>query len=206
MYVFTVNRDMIKAMETSVKDTVAMVRQMRKIAIAKFVIPFCFAGAVVLLFWFAGPEVYTDYAKVFGIYSFMPIGGAVAVIPVGLNLGIPPAYLISFILFTDADVALFLVWNFKYANKIPVLGKLVVITEEKGEKAIKKYKWAMRFGFIGLMLFVIFPLQWTGSAVGAMAGRLIGMTAGMTWLAVVAGCFIRSLLATLICIGVISFL
>ncbi|MHC1600588.1 MAG: small multi-drug export protein [Candidatus Methanospirareceae archaeon] len=196
---------MIKEMETSVREKVNEIRQMKMIAIAKFIIPFCLAGVAVLLLWFAGQEVYTKYAAVFGIYSFMPIGGAVAVIPAGLRLGIPPAGLISFILFTDSVLALFLVWNFDYAKKIPGLGKFVERVEENGEKAIKKYKWAKRFGFIGLMLFVMFPLQYTGSAVGSMVGRLIGMPPLMTWLAVVAGCFLRSLITTLIYYGVLSF-
>lgn len=188
------------------KEKVEMVMQMRKIALAKLVIPFCIAGATVLFFWFAGPDIYTKYATVFSIYSFMPLGGAVAAIPAGLKLDIPPEGLISFIIFTDAVLALFLVWNFDYARQIPVLGKLVERAEEGGEKVIRKYKWAKRFGFMGLVLLVMFPLQWTGSAVGAIVGRLIGMTPLMTWLAVVLGTFIRSTLTTLISIGVLSFL
>jgi uncharacterized membrane protein len=101
---------------------------------------------------------------------------------------------------------MFLVWNFDYAKKIPCLGKLVERAEESGEKAIRKYKWAKRFGFIGLVLLVMFPLQWTGSAVGSIVGRLIGMPPLMTWLAVIVGTSIRSTLTTLISIGVLSIL
>ncbi len=193
-------------MEINAKEKMEMVMQMKKIALAKLVIPFCIAGAMVIFFWFTGQEVYTKYATVFSIYSFMPLGGAVAAIPAGLKLGIPPVGLISFIIFTDAVLALFLVWNFDYAKKIPGLGKLVEKAEENGEKAIGKYKWAKRFGFIGLVVLVTFPLQWTGSAVGSMVGRLIGMTPLMTWLAVIVGTSIRSTLTTLISIGVLSFL
>lgn len=193
-------------MEINAKEKMEMVMQMKKIALAKLVIPFCIAGAMVIFFWFAGPDIYTQYATVFSIYSFMPLGGAVAAIPAGLALGIPPVGLISFIIFTDADLSLFLVWNFDHAKKIPGLGKLVERAEENGEKAIRKYKWAKRFGFIGLVVLVMFPLQWTGSAVGSMVGRLIGMTPLMTWLAVIVGTFIRSTLTTLISIGVLSFL
>ncbi|MHC1610903.1 MAG: small multi-drug export protein [Candidatus Methanospirareceae archaeon] len=196
---------MMKEMERSVRERVNEIRQMKMIAIAKFIIPFCLAGVAVLLLWFAGQEVYTKYATVFGIYSFMPIGGAVAVIPAGLELGIHPAGLISFIVFIDSVLALFLVWNFDYAKKIPGLGRVVERVEENGEKAIKRYKWAKRFGFIGLMLFVMFPLQYTGSGVGSIAGRLMGMTPLMTWLAVVAGTLLRSLITTLIYYGVLSF-
>ncbi len=193
-------------MEINAKEKIGMVMQMKKIALAKLVIPFCIAGVMVIFFWFAGHDIYTKYATVFSIYSFMPLGGAVAAIPAGLSLGIPPVGLISFIIFTDAVLSLFLVWNFDYAKKIPGLGKLVERAEENGEKAIRKYKWAKRFGFVGLVVLVMFPLQWTGSAVGSMVGRLIGMTPLMTWLAVIVGTFIRSTLTTLISIGVLSFL
>jgi len=162
-----------KEMETKVKEKVERVRQMEKIAIAKLVIPFCLVGAIVLLIWFAGPGVYTKYATVFSIYAFMPIGGSVAAIPAGLGLGIPPAGLIAFVLFADADMALFLVWNFNHAKKLPCFGKMVTLIEVKGEEAIKKYKWAKRFGFIGLVLFVVFPFQYTGSAVGAIVGSAV---------------------------------
>ena len=196
---------MIKEIGTSVQGKVDVIRQMKMIAIAKFVIPFCLAGVVVLFFWFAGSEAYTKYATVFGIYSFMPLFGLETAIPTGLSLGIHPAALISFLFFTDAVISMFLVWNLDYTKKIPYIGKLVERTEENGEKAIKKYKWAKRFGFVGLTIFVIIPFQYTGSVAGSIVGRIIGMTPLMTWLAVVIGCSTRSTIWTLISIGVLSF-
>ncbi|HJH25526.1 MAG TPA: hypothetical protein C5S37_01875 [Methanophagales archaeon] len=178
-------------MEINAKEKMEMVMQMKKIALAKLVIPFCIAGAAVLFFWFfVDPEMYPNYAKVLGSYSF-PIGGSLVAVRPGLTL--PPVSFISFVVFTDAVLALFLVWNFDYAKKIPGLGKLVERAEEGGEKAIRKYKWAKRFGFIGVVVLVIFPFV-AGSAVGSVVGRLIGITPLMTWLAVVLGTFIRSTL------------
>ncbi len=177
------------------KEKMEMIMQMRLIAFAKLVIPFCILGATVLFFWlFVEPEVYAKYAKVFSIYTFIPLVGTGAAIPEGLRLGIPPAAILSFIVFTDAVLALFLVWNFDYAKKLPGIGKLVERVEESGERAIRKYKWVKRFGFIGVVVLVIFPLQWTGAAVGSIVGRLIGMPSLITWFAVVIGTFIRSTL------------
>ena len=182
---------MIKEMELNVKEKMEMVMQMKRIALAKLIIPFCIAGAAVVFFeFFVDPEMYQNYAAVLGSYSF-PIGGPLAAIPAGLTL--PPLAFISFVVFTDAVLALFLVWNFDYAKKIPGLGKLVERAEESGEKAIRKYKWAKRFGFVGVVVLVIFPFA-AGSAVGSIVGRLIGMPPLMTWLAVVIGTFIRSTL------------
>ncbi len=114
--------------------------------------------------------------------------------------------IVTFIVFSDAVLAMFLVWNFDHAKKIPGLGKLVCKVEEDGNKALRKYKWAKRLGFLGLVLLVMFPLQWTGSAVGSIVGRLIGMPPLTTWLAVVLGTFIRTTIFTLVSLGVASFL
>ena len=197
-------------MELNVKANVYRVLQMNKLAIAKFVIPFCLAGAAGVLFWlFTEPEVYATYAAVLTTYFFMPLFGTEAAIFAGLhpNFGIPlfPAALIAFMVFVDATLSLFLVWNLDYAKKIPYLGKLVEWTEAKGEKALRKYKWAERLGFIGLTAFVMIPFQYTGAAVGSIAGRILGMTSLMTWLAVVLGSFFRSTLITLVYMGVLSF-
>jgi len=196
---------MIKEMGMDVLEKANRVRLMNKIALVKLLLPFGIAGAAVAFLWLFVPEDFGKYVTVFGVYSFMPLIGTLTVVPTGLGLGIPPVPLISFIIFTDSVLALFLVWNFDYAKRIPGLGKLVERVGESGEKALQKYKWAKRFGFIGVVLLVIFPLQWTGAGVGSIVGRLIGMPSLLTWVAVIIGTFIRSTLATLICLGIVSF-
>ena len=196
---------MIKEMELTVREKIKMVIEMNKIALAKVIIPLAVAGALVIFLLLSGSEIFGKYLAVFSVYSFMPIVGPVTSIPTGLGLGIPPVSLISFITFTDAVLALFLVWNFDYAKKVPGIGELVERVGESGEKALTRYKWAKRFGFIGLVAFVIFPLQWTGAGVGSIVGRLIGMTPLMTWLAVVIGTFTRSTILTFIYLGAVSF-
>lgn len=195
---------MIKEIQTHLKEKVNAMMQTNMIALVKLLLPFGIAGAVVAFLWIFLPEDFGKYVTVFGVYSFMPLIGTITVVPTGLGLGIPPIPLIAFIIFTDAILALFLVWNFDYAKKIPGFGKLVERVGESGEKALQKYKWAKRFGFIGVVLLVIFPLQWTGAGVGSIVGRLIGMPSLLTWVAVIIGTFIRSTLATLICLGAIS--
>ena len=170
-----------------------MVIELNKIALAKLLIPFALAGATGVFFLLFLPEDFGKYVTVFGVYSFVPFG-TISVIPTGLGLGIPPEALIAFIVYTDSVLAIFLVWNFDYAKKIPGLGKLVERVEERGEEALRRYKWAKRFGFIGLVVFVFLPAPLTGAGVGSVVGRLIGMAPFMTLLAVILGTFIRSVL------------
>ncbi len=185
---------MIKEMEMNVRGGIRGVMIMNKIKLAKFLIPWGLGGAAVLFLWLILPEDFGKYLTVYTVYSFVPIVGMISAIPTGLQLGIHPVPLIAFIIFTDAVLAMFLVWNFDYAKKIPGLGILVVRVADSGERALQKYKWAKRFGFVGLVALVIFPLQWTGAGVGSIVGRLIGMTPLMTWLAVIIGTGIRSVI------------
>lgn len=180
---------MIKEMEMDVREKANRVRLMNKIALMKLLLPFGIAGATILFFkLFVDPGMYHKYASVFLAYS-SPIGGPLIAIPAGLAL--PPVNFISFVVYTDAVLAMFLVWNFDYAKKIPGLGKLVERAERRGEETIRKYKWAKRLGVIGVTILVMFPFV-AGSAVGSVVGRLIGLPALMTWLAVIIGTFIRS--------------
>jgi uncharacterized membrane protein len=195
---------MIKEIEMNVRGGIREVMVMNKIKLAKFLIPWALGGATGLFLWLVVPADFGNYMTVFSVYSFVPLLGTLSVVPTGLRLGISPVPLIAFIIWTDAILALFLVWNFDYAKKIPGLGKLVERVSERGELALQKHKWASRLGFIGVVLLVIFPLQWTGAGVGSIVGQLIGMQSLMTLLAVILGTFIRSTLAALIYLGVLS--
>jgi uncharacterized membrane protein len=198
-------RQMIKELEMNVRGGIREVMVMNKLKLAKFLIPWGLGGATLLFLWLVLPEDFGKYLTVFTVYSFVPIVGTISVVPTGLQLGIHPVPLIAFIMFTDAMLAMFLVWNFDYAKKIPGLGILVERVADSGERALQKYKWAKRFGFVGLVGLVTFPLQWTGAGVGSIVGRLIGMPSLMTFLAVIIGTFIRSTISVLIYLGVLSF-
>jgi uncharacterized membrane protein len=196
---------MLKEVELDVRKKVDIVWRMNKLALAKLLLPFAIGGATVLFLWLFLPQDFGKYLAVFTVYSFVPLVGTISVVPTGLRLGIHPVPLIAFIIFTDAILSMFLVWNFDYAKKIPGLGILVQRVADSGEQALQKYKWAKRFGFIGLVALVVFPLQWTGAGVGSIVGRLIGMPSLMTWLAVIVGTFIRATISALIYLGVLSF-
>ena len=176
-------------------------------ALAKLIIPLLIALSTIILFFsLADQATCTRYATVFGIYSFMPVGGPMAAIPAGLTLGISAVDLVLFIVFTEAVQALFVVWNFDYTKEIPGIGRIVKRTAEKGEKMIERYRWLGRLGTLGLILLVTAPLQGTGALAGSAIGKLMGMTPLRTWLAVTLGISFRTLLTTLIILGIISLM
>ena len=96
--------------------------------------------------------------------------------------------------FIDIVVALFLVWNYDLAKKIPFVGKFMIKVEEKGKNVEYKYGWVKPLRFIGIVLFVMIPFQGSGGLVGSIVGRLIGMKPWNTLIAISIGAVIGCLL------------
>jgi len=126
-------------------------------------------------------------------YFFPPLGKE-SIIPTGIALGINPLLMGLSIAFIDIVVALFLVWNYDLAKKIPLVGRFMVKVENIGRSSSEKYSWVKPLRFIGIVLFVMVPFQGSGSLVGSILGRLIGMKPWNTFLAIsigtVSGCLL----------------
>jgi uncharacterized membrane protein YdjX (TVP38/TMEM64 family) len=91
------------------------------------------------------------------------------------------------IAFVDIIVALFLVWNYDLAKKIPLIGNFIDKIEKIGKNTSSKYNWIKPLRFIGIMLFVMVPFQGSGGLVGSIIGRLIGMKPWNIFLAISSG-------------------
>ncbi len=126
-------------------------------------------------------------------YFFPPLGKE-TIIPLGITAGVNPIVMALSIAFVDVVVALFLVWNYDLAKKIPFVGKFIVKVEEKGKNVEEKYGWIKPLRFIGIILFVMIPFQGSGGLVGSIVGRLIGMKPLNTFIAISIGAVIGCLL------------
>ena len=136
---------------------------------------------------------------------FIPPLGKESVIPIGVaggNLSIPlinksvfvpsisPFIMAVSIAFVDIVVALFLVWNYDLAKKIPLVGDFMRKVESIGQRSSSKYSWMKPLRFLGIVLFVMVPFQGSGGLVGSIVGRLIGMKPVNTFLAISTGAII----------------
>lgn len=126
-------------------------------------------------------------------YFFPPLGKE-SVIPTGVGLGIHPLAMALSIAFVDIIVALFLLWNYDLAKRIPLVGKFMIKVENIGKSSSEKYSWFKSLRFIGVVLFVMVPFQGSGGLVGSILGRLIGMKPINTFFAIsigaVTGCLL----------------
>jgi uncharacterized membrane protein len=178
------------------------------IRLIKFFLPFVIAGLIIFILYIV---VEKDAAgKLFFLlfaYFFPPLGKE-TIIPIGVTGGeltipilnryivvpsINPFLMAMTIAFVDIIVALFLVWNYDLAKKIPLIGKFIVKIENIGRNSSDKYNWIKPLRFIGIILFVMVPFQGSGGVVASILGRLFGMKPWNTFFAISIGAIIGCL-------------
>jgi uncharacterized membrane protein len=175
----------------------------------KFILPFIIAvlGFVVLYFIVSKECVGKLYLLMFAY--FIPPLGKETIIPIGISGGdltipilnqyvvvpsINPLVMALSIAFVDIVVALFLLWNYDFAKKIPIIGNFMDKVEKIGRSSSDKYSWIKPLRFIGLVLFVMVPFQGSGGLVGSIVGRLIGVKPWNTFFAISLGAIIGTIL------------
>lgn len=97
------------------------------------------------------------------------------------NLGdwsnlLSPEEMFWWVSFQDVMVALFLSVHIGFMFRLPVIGHKIAELTVDGELILSKHPWMRRFTFLGLLAFIAFPLAATGSAGGAIFGRLLGLS------------------------------
>ncbi len=164
------------------------------IRLAKFFAPIILgSGAFAVIGLLLEEAMRVKYWPLITGYFFPPLGKE-SIIPLGVGFGIHPLVMALSIAFVDIVVALFLVWNYDLAKKIPFVGKFITKVEEKGKNVEQKYGWIKPLRFIGIVLFVMVPFQGSGGLVGSIVGRLIGMKSWNIFFAISIGAVIGCLL------------
>lgn len=131
----------------------------------------------------------TRYGEVFGFLAayVIPPAGKETVIPTAVGAGFPPFLVATYIAGMDMTVAWILAWNWDSLSRLPLLGEVIAHTTERGEAWMEEHAFADRSAFLGLVVFVFFPMQGSGAVAGVTLGRLIGLPAQRTWVAIMIG-------------------
>lgn len=176
------------------------------IAVLKFIIPILIGFAIVCTVgFFLEHYLRLRYWSLIAAYFFPPFGKE-TVIPAGIVAGIHPITIALSIAFVDIIVALFLVYNYDLAKKIPFIGKFIDKIEKIGRSSSDKYRWLRPIRFIGIILFVMVPFQGSGGLVGSIVGRLIGMKRWTVFIAISIGAIIGCLLIAYFADAILSVL
>ena len=141
------------------------------------------------------------------IISLMPIlelrGGLIAAALLGLD---PiPSYIISIIgnvlpvPFILLLITKILAWMKK--SKVKFFNKIANWLDEKVEKHKGQIE---KFGYVGVILFVGIPLPGTGAWTGSLIASVLNMDRKKTFLAVLVGIFMASIIMMLLSFGLIA--
>lgn len=87
----------------------------------------------------------------------------------------------------DLMTASLLVYHAGFLFRIRFIGPRLLSLAEDGRFILSQQPWMRRATFIGLILFVMFPLAATGSVGGAIFGRLLGLTRFATFVGIAIG-------------------
>jgi hypothetical protein len=93
----------------------------------------------------------------------------------------------SLVTWMDAFVACMLVFHGSLIFRIPYLGPRLAALREDAEFVLHEHPWIRRFTFLGLAVFVAFPVAATGSVAGSIFARLLGLSRPAGFAAIVAG-------------------
>ncbi|KUG14434.1 hypothetical protein ASZ90_015924 [hydrocarbon metagenome] len=124
------------------------------------------------------------------IAYILPPAGKESVIPIGIAVGVPWWIMALSIALMDVLSGIFVALNFDIALKIPGVGRWIQKFVAGGEEFFRKRPWLERFYFLGVVLFVMFPLQGSGGIGGTIVGRMMGLSPGKVLGAIAIGSLI----------------
>ena len=98
-----------------------------------------------------------------------------------------PLKLFALVVYMDVMTGMLLVFHAGFLFRIPYLGSRLLSVARDSQQMLSGHPWIRRATFVGITLFVMFPLAATGAVGAAIFGRLLGMSRLSTFLAICLG-------------------
>lgn len=126
------------------------------------------------------------------IFYTLPPAGKESLIPSAVSKGVPGFMAGISASAVDICVSMFLIWNYDWVKKLPIIGPALERTEAKGRQKAEKTRWFSKATFILTTFFVFVPFSGSGGVGGTVFGRIVGLRPYRVLLAVALGSFIGS--------------
>lgn len=106
---------------------------------------------------------------------FIPPAGKETVIPLMVVGGLPWWLAAFSIMLFDLMGALFIIWNFPLALRIPWFGQWAERFMSTGREQFDRYPVIEHISSVGLAFFVMIPFEGSGGVAASLIGRMLGM-------------------------------
>lgn len=157
--------------------------------------PFVSTALVLAIIWLTAGPAYTNKLIVMALMTlwllgrFIILGGSDPdVAEVAGSMSSLELFLMVFYL--DVAVAMLLAFHLGFLFKLPFIGHKLQALVVDGRFILSRQRWIRRATFLGLVVFVTFPLAATGSVGGSIFGRLLGLSRLATFLGILIGSLI----------------
>ncbi len=157
--------------------------------LATLVGPFVTTVALLGAVYVHDPEHFRNLLAA-AVGTFFFLGRFVILLGEGNDRQAPLFYaweLMAMVLYMDLVVAILLSFHLSLLYKLPRLGARLHALEEDGRFVLAENPWMRHATFLGVVVFVTFPLAATGSIGGSIFGRLLGMSRVRTLVGVATG-------------------
>lgn len=187
------NRSLTRFLETDLE------KKDRTVKIFQFFFPWVLwlllgTTMVLILAGWKGWDNARNLLDVFLFYTLPPAGKETLIPLAVLDKEAPVPGFMAGMTTTMVDVcfSLFLIWNYDWVKKLPVLGPALERTEAKGKERVAKTRWFGKATFIMTTMFVFVPFSGSGGTGGTIFGRVVGMRPYKVLAAVAIGSAIGS--------------
>jgi len=184
------------------KEEIEKLKRDAPVTLIKFLLPFACSGLLIYGMFLTGTDMWWKFSQFAAVYLFTPGGILTGPFLALQQFGIGLTNLIFFIIFLDAMTSLFIFWNLDLFRAVPGLGYLIKRAETNGQRILNEKPKLRKYAFAGIVLFVLIPLYMSGSIIGSIIARLIGMKKWRGWLAIMTGVSIRMVFLYLFVNGV----
>lgn len=154
--------------------------------------PFVLTAAMLVAIWLlAGPEytkklIFMALMALWLFGRFIILGGSdpdVAQVAGSIS----SLELFAMVLYMDLAFAAVLAFHLGFLFRLPLAGRRLRALIVDSQFVLSRQPWIRRATFVGLVLFVTFPVSATGSVGGSVFGRLLGLSRSATFAAIVLG-------------------
>ena len=133
-------------------------------------------------------------ASFFGFGTTVIFSSAV----LGENITLGTWEIALWMIYLNAAAAFLYAYNLDLLEKLPWIGPYLRRCRKNAALILEQHKWIRRLAAVGVGLFVMTPLPFSGQLGGCFVGRLIGLERRVTFLVV-------TLAGTIVCVGYALF-
>jgi len=139
------------------------------------VFPFAILTLYTCMLYFALPSALFWTFFALSLAYFVPPAGKETVIPLMVVAGIPWWLATFSIMLFDLMGALFIIWNFPLALRIPGFGHWAERFMTTGREQFDRFPIIEHISTVGLAFFVMIPFEGSGGVAASIIGRVLGM-------------------------------